>query len=241
MEFASQHLLPFVFPLGMFPLGTAGEVFAALFGVTAAVLLVGGWVALRWQRDRHQFTLAQRALERGVNAFPGGPPFWLVSLRQGLMVLTLGVGLIVVGWLAVAMAGNPEPPPAAFMPAQPPRPVEPLDEPGPPPRDFPRDARPEPRPDRRPAGEPGRLGDPGRPGDPGRRGQKGTGQPGMPLPNPVIERWHRTQDQRAVGLIAVGSGIILILLGVVRTAFAAVERKYSDPDDSPPRDSLAGG
>ena len=218
-----------------FHAGSAGEAFAAVFGATAAVLLAGGWIALRWQRDRHQFALAQRAIERGISAFPGGPPFWLASLRQGLMVLTLGVGLVVVGWTAVAMAGNAEPPAVpGFVPNPPPRPGEPMEDQ--PPREFPRELRPDGRAEQRPDPRGERRSPPGDP----RRGQKGPGQPAMPLPSPLIERWHRAQDQRAVGLVAVGSGIILILLGVVRTAFAAIERKYSDADDSA-RDSLAGG
>ena len=53
----------------------------------AAVLLVFGWVLLRWQQDRQGFALLQTALEKGITQFPNAPPFWLVSLRQGLTML----------------------------------------------------------------------------------------------------------------------------------------------------------
>ncbi|MGE5609162.1 MAG: hypothetical protein ACM359_07900 [Bacillota bacterium] len=72
------------------------------FGVAAALLAVGGIVLLRFQRNRYEFSLMQAALEKGLSDFPGGQPAWLVSFRQGLMMLTLGVGLAGVGtgaWL----------------------------------------------------------------------------------------------------------------------------------------------
>lgn len=76
--------------------------FVTGFGVTAALLAVGGIVLLRFQRNRHEFALAQAALEKGITDFPNGQPAWLVSFRQGLMMLTLGIGLAIVGagaWL----------------------------------------------------------------------------------------------------------------------------------------------
>ncbi|HEX2971188.1 MAG TPA: hypothetical protein VHP11_02575 [Tepidisphaeraceae bacterium] len=71
--------------------------FAMGFGVAAALLAVGGIVLLRFQRNRNQFALMRAALEKGISDFSGGQPAWLVSFRQGLMMLTLGVGLIAVG------------------------------------------------------------------------------------------------------------------------------------------------
>lgn len=78
--------------------------FAVGYGVAAAILTIGGIVALRFQRNRHEFALMRAALERGITSFQPAQPPWLLSLRQGLMILTLGVALTGVGgavwWLA---------------------------------------------------------------------------------------------------------------------------------------------
>ena len=42
-----------------------------------------------------------------------------------------------------------------------------------------------------------------------------------------MERWHRIQTQRTIGLVAICAGSILTLLGLVRIAFARMERRYS--------------
>jgi hypothetical protein len=76
--------------------------FVTGFGVAAALLAVGGIVFLRFQRNRYEFALMQAALEKGIGDFPSGQPAWLTSFRQGLMMLTLGIGLAGVGtgaWL----------------------------------------------------------------------------------------------------------------------------------------------
>lgn len=105
----------------------------------AAVVLVLGWLALGWQRNRHRFLLMQAALEKGINRFPDAPPFWLVSLRQGVTILALGVALGSVGagswWL-----GHDVPMPAVTSTAS----TEPAAEEPPPPDPGPRDHRPHP-------------------------------------------------------------------------------------------------
>jgi len=90
--------------------------------VAAAILLIGGAILIRLQRDRHHFRLMQMALERGITAFPGVPPGWLISLRIGCLVLVLGIGLVIAGLLlcppistsgpiAIGGATAPAPPP----------------------------------------------------------------------------------------------------------------------------------
>lgn len=85
--------------------------FAAGFGVAAAILILGGIVLLRFQRNRQEFALMRAALEKGVSAFPNAQPPWLISLRQGVLTLALGVGLIGVGVVLWAISRNVEPPP----------------------------------------------------------------------------------------------------------------------------------
>jgi hypothetical protein len=84
-------------------------------------------MALRWQRNRHQFVLAQAALDKGVAPpWPEGPPFWLASLRQGLVTVALGIGLMLAGGAAwgfshgleppaIAQVSEPSPPPLANL------------------------------------------------------------------------------------------------------------------------------
>jgi hypothetical protein len=42
-----------------------------------------------------------------------------------------------------------------------------------------------------------------------------------------MERWHHIQTQRTAGIVILCAGGILALLGLVRIAFAALERKYA--------------
>jgi hypothetical protein len=63
----------------------------------AAVLLVAGWLVLRWQQDQHRFVLMRTALEKGITRLSDAPPFWLLSIRQGVTMAALGVALAVVG------------------------------------------------------------------------------------------------------------------------------------------------
>jgi len=73
------------------PMGTSE------FAITAAALIVGGGILLRYQRDRHHFLLMKAAIEKGITAFPGATPGWLISLRVGTLSLVMGIGLLVVG------------------------------------------------------------------------------------------------------------------------------------------------
>jgi len=116
------------------PNETPVDVFAGALAAAAALLIVGGAVLLRWQRNRHHFALMQAALEKGITSFPGQPPFWLLSLRQGITTITLGIALIVVGAGAWAIGHGVEQPAAALA-----------NEPPPPPQDGPDGRRPPPR------------------------------------------------------------------------------------------------
>jgi len=181
----------------------------------AAVLLVIGGILLRWQQDRQRFVLMQTALEKGITQFPNAPPFWLVSLRQGLTMLALGAALVVVG-AGVFVFGKQVPTPTIAMSARdnappenaPPRerPPRPEDQ-GPPERFGQRLDRMPPR-DRGPEAEPGRR----------------------PPPNPELERWHNAQIEQISGLVATGVGVILVVVGLMRVTFARTEKVYStDP------------
>jgi hypothetical protein len=168
------------------PVATPVDVFAGALGATTALLLIGGTLYLRGQRNRQQFILMQAALEKGITSFPGQPPFWLLSLRQGVTTIILGIALMIVGAGAWAVGHSVEQPTAAIN-----------KEPPPPPQfDGPPD------------------------GPEGRR---------LPPPrNPIIEQWQRAQMEETLGQIAVGCGIILLLLGVARTGFSRTERRYAD-------------
>jgi hypothetical protein len=196
------------------PLGTPVDVFAGALGGTAAVLLIGGSIFLRGQRNRHQFTLMQAALEKGITAFPGQPPFWLLSLRQGITTIALGVALVIVGSGAWAIGHSVQRPDAAIA-----------SEPKPPPPQF--------------QGPGGPDGPPELRGGPGPEGREGPGLFGgpegrrPPQRNPLIEQWQRAQMEETVGQIALGCGIVLLLLGCTRTAFAKTERRFGDAPTTP--------
>ncbi|HEX4343141.1 MAG TPA: hypothetical protein VH255_07105 [Verrucomicrobiae bacterium] len=185
-------------------MGPVGPAFAAGFGALAALLLIGGAVLLRWQRTRLQFSLMQTALEKGTTPLLGNVPLWLLSLRQGAMIFVLGAGLIVVGGGLHGIADKvAEPTAAEFAQAR-------LQQPGPP------DGNEGQRPPMERGGEMRRPGPPE-----GRLGPPPRDEP------PAIQQWHRAQDQKAVGTLAIASGFILVLLGFVRVIFAFAERKYS--------------
>lgn len=94
----------------------------------AAVALVVGWTLLSWQRDSHRFMLMRTALEKGITRFPDAPPFWLVSMRQGITTLAIGLSLAGVGagayWLGhgVAMPSEAALAAPAFVEPMPPPP-----------------------------------------------------------------------------------------------------------------------
>ena len=82
------------------------------FGIVAAVLLIGGSIALRMQRGRHRFELSKRAVDSGT-PLPEGPPLWLASRRQALSILALGLGLLLAGggaWWLGTLTPRPDEP-----------------------------------------------------------------------------------------------------------------------------------
>jgi hypothetical protein len=190
-------------------LATVGEVFFGILGGALALLIIGGGLLLMWQRMRLGHRLMQSAIERGITSFPGVPPVWLISMRQGVTTLALGVAL--AGFGAVVFGAADRVP----MPANGPAMTQPAameDQPGdrmPPPPDGP-DSHDDMRPMR---DHPMDMG-------PGRR-------LGPPRMNPAMENWHRAEDRKAVSTIAMGGGFILILLGMVRFLFSFAERKYA--------------
>lgn len=208
----------------------------------AAVILVAGWVLTRWHRDQMRFALMRTALERGVTRFPGMPPYWLVSLRQGVTLVALGAGLGAVGAAAWWMVRGVEMPtieqvnagvkqesagaPKEGLPRE--RPPRPEDGFGPgregPPHDGPPGEPPAPPPHPREERGQGRMHD----GPPSRDGHEGReGREGRPPASPAMERWHRAEAQQTIGLVSAGAGLILLILGVVRIGFAKIEQRYA--------------
>jgi hypothetical protein len=181
----------------------------------AAVVLAAGWICILWRRDAQRFQLMQLALEKGVTRFPNTPPFWLLSLRQGVTVLALGVALCGVGTGALLITRDvPEPTVQQQMQAMPGQRLDQM-------RDNLRDGGPDDQ--RMQPDQPFPPGDePGQPGPPGNRNP-----PRPPLPPmavPAVENWHRAQATRTVGLLSLGCGAVLLVLGIVRVGFSVVER-----------------
>lgn len=190
------------------PPGPAVSAFAAAFGITAALLIVVGAIVLGAQRNRLRHALLMAALERGVSAFPGVPPLWLISLRRGVSTFVLGLALFLIG-AAVQQAAMKVPQPPQQIAATPPPAVEP-----------PGAEAPEPPPG---------LAEP----PPGPREQLGPlgrrGHQMLTPPAPAMELWLRAQDHKAVGGFCEAVGVILVLLGFVRVIFAFAERRYAPP------------
>ena len=177
-----------------------------LFGAIAiliVIMIVGGTVLLRWQRNRYRFELMKAAMAQGMTRFPSDVPYWLASLREALMVLTVGVGLMLVGGAAIRLhvAPGPNGPNRVntTRPAEEMRPVEQR----PRPEEFRRDERM-------------------RPGDE------------RPPFDPEGPRIQRQEAIQSLGMVAMACGAILTLLGIVRTIFAGVEKRYTaGPPDGP--------
>ncbi|HEX4123407.1 MAG TPA: hypothetical protein VHY37_01675 [Tepidisphaeraceae bacterium] len=191
----------------------------------AAMVLSAGWICILWRRDGQRFALMQMALEKGVTRFPNTPPFWLLSLRQGVTVLALGVALVGVGAGALLVVKNvPEPTPQQQMQALPGQRQDQMRQEGPP--GGPDSAQDQiMRPDE-PFPAPPEAG-----GPPGPRGQGGADRrqpPPPPLAVPAVENWHRAQATRTIGLLSLACGAVLLVLGIVRIAFAFVERIAAD-------------
>lgn len=216
----------------------------------AAVVFVLGWAATRWQRDRMRFELMKAALEKGVTRFPGTPPYWLISLRLGVTLVVLGLGLSAMGtaawWLGRGVA-MPTSASTAVHTSQPPSPGDAassarsaggasasaghderaMDEPPPPPP-------PPGGPEERENGEPGprewheaRRNHAGPPP----RDEREHSHPAPPPRDPEVERWHRAQAQQTFGLVGAGVGFILFLLGIVRIGFARIEQRFTTESD----------
>lgn len=202
----------------------------------AAVLLVGGAIAARWHKDQLRFALMKAALEKGVTQFPGTPPYWLVSLRQGVMLLATGVALTGVGlgaWFlgrGVEMPATAQVQPSATEPDH--TPDRPHHDDGPPP------PRPEdfgPGPDRGGPDGPHPGGPPPPRHEHGSHDVGGHSDHDRPRPrndhphppsfSPAMERWHHAQIQQTTGLASAAIGIVLAFLGLVRIAFAKVEQR----------------
>jgi hypothetical protein len=198
------------------PPGMIWEILIGSFGVAGAILLVGGTIYLRIQRDKQQYQLMQTALDKGITTMPGMIPGWLISLRQGMLALVLGLGVACSGIALVAMASSIDQIPAgAFA--------------GPPGPDG-RDGQSPPAPPGQPFPDAG----------PGMDGQSRLNPPGpdrRPPQNPAMERWHRVQTQKLTGLVAICSGAILAMLGLVRIAFSRMERQYTSETPTAPSPS----
>jgi hypothetical protein len=117
------------------------------------------------------------------------------------MILVLGVGVFIVGGGLHQASENVPMPTAAELAQMTPRP------------------------------QPPEMGDNDRPPGPPMRGpeeHRFDHQPPHANESPAVEQWHRAQDQKALGNLAMASGFILVLLGFVRVVFAFAERKYSN-------------
>ncbi len=218
--------------------------------VIAVAALIALGMLLRWQHDRQRLAVLKLAIEKGVTHLPATLPMWLSSLRQGVMLTTLGVALLIAGGAAVAMVHSQQP----FRPGMPPmggppgsmgsgtgpmaggrfnRPGPPvmsglgstaLPRPGGPPR-----AGPAAESDGHGFATPG-----GFPPPPGFRAGHGRIRPrGGPLVNRRFNPMMPPEflppigyQQRLLGLGALASGFILMMLGVARISFALVERRY---------------
>ena len=199
--------------LGLAPprIGTEG-VFAAALGISVAVLLVGTSFLLRWQRNRQRFDLMRLALENGATQFPEGPPYWLLSLREAVSTLALGIGLLAAGAVSYGIGVHtPEPTAEEWKAAT---------------TDAMRSNALEGR-------RPGPMRPQGRPEDDGPPEDRGPGRPmppnpaQPPIPNPVFEKHHRAQSMQTIGLLAMACGGVLVILGLARTGFARVERNHA--------------
>jgi hypothetical protein len=181
----------------LFVVADLKEVAAGSFGVAAALLLVGGSILLRYQRDRHHFILTQAALEKGLTALPNGLPVWVVSLRQGILVMVLGIGLLAAGAGTCILATTlPGPPAAATRPVRLPPGYDNVT------------AQPQPAPAR-----------PDGPAGPPPEGPHF-------MPNPEMDHWQRMQNIQLGGVVTLAVGGIVFLLGLVRILFAGAEKKY---------------
>lgn len=173
------------------------DVFAGAFGATTALVVCGGFMALRYQRAKFRHSLMMTAMERGAT-LPATTPLWLASMRQGVSILVIGATLFLVGGAGVGHADKvPMPAGAMSAPVPPPEepPALPSDAVKGPATDFGPRARHHPAP--------------------------------PPPEAPAMREWHQAQDTKRAGIIGVVSGLLLSGLGLVRVIFAFVERSYT--------------
>ncbi len=209
------------------------------------VVLPALWV--KWQNDRQRFALLKMAIEKGMTSLPLGLPIWLVSLRQGVLVFVAGLAPLIIGGFTLRMAGTI---PAVrghhniaksiiYRVANPPAAItQPKSvQGGPsgqstPPMAGNSGSITAPQwngPERgaggwpggmRPGSGPGNSPWPSRPGMRPRRGRRF----GPPFFN---RHAHDVMVRQNAGLALLGVGLGLCLLGLVRIAFAFLERRYT--------------
>jgi hypothetical protein len=73
------------------------------------ILVIGavGVFVIIAQRDYQRYKLQKAAVEKGLSLLPTGAPIWLASLKTGILVLALGIGLITMG--SIGLANLPDP------------------------------------------------------------------------------------------------------------------------------------
>ena len=238
-----------------FPPPSHAPVAVTLVIVVAVLIALG--MLLRWHHDRQRLAVLKLAIEKGVTHLPAALPMWLSSLRQGIMLTTLGVALLIVGGVAVAMVHSPRPSQRGMPPmAGPPggmglgartMPGGRLNRPGPPGNTMQGRGATALHP---PGGPPGTglgagntghgFATPGAfPPRPGFRAGNGRfpprGGPGAnrgfnPMMSPGFPPPGGYQ-QRLLGFGALAIGFVLTLLGAARIGFAMVERRYFAADE----------
>lgn len=218
------------------------------------VVLPALWV--KWQNDRQRFSLLKMAIEKGMNSLPLGLPIWLLSLRQGVLVLVAGLAPLIVGGLTLRMAGTIPAAPGHQMAGPATGHAAPADAPTSRtgnlqvPTTRPESVLSNPSAQRVPpaTGNPPsivgsrwngprngadgwprdmRLGPrPGNPPWPNRPGMRP--DRGRPFGPPYyIRHMHDVMVRQNAGLALLGVGLVLCLLGVARIAFAFLERRYT--------------
>ncbi len=60
------------------------------------------------------------------------------------------------------------------------------------------------------------------------------GRPRPPAPSPQIEAWHSAQERLAIGQTAVGCGVILTILGLVRLGYTGAEKRHAEQSQATP-------
>lgn len=187
-------------------LAAGREALAAGFAIAVAMAVLGTFLS-RWYRMRQEYLLLRLAMEKGITP-PSNPtlPQWLISLRQGVLIVTLGLALAIIGGIGwrLGMRAQQSQLPNRGIPNATTLP-EPTEAPPPPPR--------EPGP--RELGRPGGAG-------PGPRET-----PPPPRPRDFArEAWDRAESQINISMSMVVAGIILVLLGAVRIGFVPAEKRF---------------